>query len=404
MSVVPHMPLSPAIELARFVFGRCADRRGRPDQSAAQRSGPPLPRATAGRPATGFSDCAADRMDWCGRRANLRHRPRFPLSGARNWPDDDVSSALVGEVGPDQALPPVAMLYVTGDGDFELDSSALDRLRVFLNGGGVLFADPCREGHWEEFAESVEHVASSSSSSPDGSRALAPVVVVATRAGRAQRSAAARSGWHSDQSRRLRVCVARRPEPRRSVAIIFAKHWKSGPTWRSSVSSVADRWTSWTSTRDDDVRAACQWAADLVRNCRARARGPGLSAGRGRRSRVDARPPLGGHRSADIDLGDLTNGRTVSRRHARVRARRGVVPGALRPDHESDQLGWRRRGAARTWRSAWSTVSACRWARSRSSSTSRAAVQLVDDGLIQLEVEPSDVHVEPGAAVTTGCA
>ena len=104
----------------------------------------------------------------------------------------------------------------------------------------------------------------------------------------------------------------------------------------------------------------------------------------------------------DIDLGDLPNGRTVSRRHARLYERDNewflrVETGALNPTNLDDEEvppgleislehGQRLQLGAVTLEFY----------------QPGAAVQIVDDGQILLEVEPSNVHVEPGAAVTTG--
>jgi pSer/pThr/pTyr-binding forkhead associated (FHA) protein len=113
----------------------------------------------------------------------------------------------------------------------------------------------------------------------------------------------------------------------------------------------------------------------------------------GRHSEGDDRP--------DIDLADLPNGRTVSRRHARLYERDGdwflrVETGALNPtsiDNEpvppgleiSLEHGQRLLVGAITLEFY----------------QPGSAVQLVEDDQIELRVEPFDVHVEPGAAVTT---
>src|SRR5207342_2181488 len=64
-----------------------------------------------------------------------------------------------GEIGLGDPLPPISLLYCAGSGAFDLDPAALDRLGAFLRGGGVLWADPCREAAWEAFAEAVHGVA-----------------------------------------------------------------------------------------------------------------------------------------------------------------------------------------------------------------------------------------------------
>jgi pSer/pThr/pTyr-binding forkhead associated (FHA) protein len=103
----------------------------------------------------------------------------------------------------------------------------------------------------------------------------------------------------------------------------------------------------------------------------------------------------------DIDLADLPNGRTVSRHHARLYERDGewflrVETGALNPTSIDDEPvppgleislehGQSLQVGAITLQFY----------------QPGAAVELVDDDQIELRVEPFDVHVEPGAAVTT---
>jgi hypothetical protein len=66
----------------------------------------------------------------------------------------------VGTVDLEHSIPPVSVVYITGDGGFPPMSDAqLDQLRAYLQAGGVLFADACREGNWQDFAASVESVA-----------------------------------------------------------------------------------------------------------------------------------------------------------------------------------------------------------------------------------------------------
>jgi pSer/pThr/pTyr-binding forkhead associated (FHA) protein len=65
-----------------------------------------------------------------------------------------------GEVHLDEPLPPAALLYCPGSGAFSADAAALARLGEFLHGGGILWADPCRGGDWEPFAETVHRLAS----------------------------------------------------------------------------------------------------------------------------------------------------------------------------------------------------------------------------------------------------
>jgi hypothetical protein len=58
-----------------------------------------------------------------------------------------------------EALPPVPMLYLAGSGRFAPGDAAVARLRDYLQVGGVLLADGCREGPVAEFAASVEALA-----------------------------------------------------------------------------------------------------------------------------------------------------------------------------------------------------------------------------------------------------
>jgi hypothetical protein len=103
----------------------------------------------------------------------------------------------------------------------------------------------------------------------------------------------------------------------------------------------------------------------------------------------------------DIDLADLPSGRTVSRHHARLYDRDGewfirvesnamnptTVDGAALPDglELSLEHGQKLKVGAIELEFV----------------QPGSAVQVVDDDEILLEVEPFDVHVEPGAAVTT---
>jgi len=58
-----------------------------------------------------------------------------------------------------EPLPPVSMLYLAGSGAFAFADAAVASLREFLQGGGVLLADGCREGNVAEFAASVQTLA-----------------------------------------------------------------------------------------------------------------------------------------------------------------------------------------------------------------------------------------------------
>ena len=176
ITVEPHSPVPPALELARFVLSdtlgdaidptnprpsevdlRFRERQlihPRPDLSIAQLSG------------------------WTGEdQANLRHRLGLRFLTREIGQTTTYRPRWAGVVGPDQALPPVAMLYVTGDGGFELDDAALDRLRLFLNGGGVLFADPCHDGRWEEFIASMDQVATQLELQPGAVERWHPVLL-----------------------------------------------------------------------------------------------------------------------------------------------------------------------------------------------------------------------------------
>jgi hypothetical protein len=59
-----------------------------------------------------------------------------------------------------EELPPAALLYFSGVEGFVPDGGALDRLQRFLEGGGVLFADPCLgRPSGQEFAAGVRELA-----------------------------------------------------------------------------------------------------------------------------------------------------------------------------------------------------------------------------------------------------
>src|SRR5207237_4430946 len=103
----------------------------------------------------------------------------------------------------------------------------------------------------------------------------------------------------------------------------------------------------------------------------------------------------------DIDLADLPNGRTVSRHHARLYERDGewfirVESTALNPTTVDDEpvpdgLELSLEHGQRL------KVGAIELEFQQPGS----AVKVVDDDEILLEVQPFDVHVEPGAAVTS---
>lgn len=122
---------------------------------------------------------------------------------------------------------------------------------------------------------------------------------------------------------------------------------------------------------------------------------PGQHLSLGRRSETRTDVP-------DIDLADLPNGRTVSRRHASLFHRDGewllrVETGALNPtevDGESIPPGLE----VPLDHGQTLTVAAV----SLDFYQPQTAVQLVDDDQIQLDLAPTELRVEPGAAVTTG--
>jgi FHA domain-containing protein len=114
----------------------------------------------------------------------------------------------------------------------------------------------------------------------------------------------------------------------------------------------------------------------------------------GRRSETRAEPP-------DIDLADLPNGRTVSRRHACLHQRDGewllrVETGALNPteiDGESIPPGLEvPLEHGQTIKFAGVSLEFYQ---------PETAVQIVDEDQIRLELAPCDLRVEPGAAVTS---
>jgi hypothetical protein len=58
-------------------------------------------------------------------------------------------------------IPPVSLLYFGGNRGFAVDGTAVERLRKFLDDGGVLFADGCAGGETGRFAASVAALAAS---------------------------------------------------------------------------------------------------------------------------------------------------------------------------------------------------------------------------------------------------
>lgn len=62
-------------------------------------------------------------------------------------------------------IPPVSLLYFSGSGKFTVDDAALESLRSFLQGGGVLMLDTCAEGNTGDFIGSAEALAKKLSSS-----------------------------------------------------------------------------------------------------------------------------------------------------------------------------------------------------------------------------------------------
>jgi hypothetical protein len=65
-----------------------------------------------------------------------------------------------GEIRLGNTLPAVSLLYLTGTRAFAIGDAVAEQLRGFLDGGGVLFADGCREGgDATEFATVVEGLA-----------------------------------------------------------------------------------------------------------------------------------------------------------------------------------------------------------------------------------------------------
>ena len=122
---------------------------------------------------------------------------------------------------------------------------------------------------------------------------------------------------------------------------------------------------------------------------------PGQHLSLGRRSETRTDIP-------DIDLADLPNGRTVSRKHASLSVRDGewllrVETGALNPtdlDGESIPPGLE----VPLDHGQMLTVAGV----TLEFYQPQTAVQLVEDDQIQLELAPTELRVEPGAAVTTG--
>ncbi|HEX5416463.1 MAG TPA: DUF4159 domain-containing protein [Chloroflexota bacterium] len=66
-----------------------------------------------------------------------------------------------GTVKAENPIPPVSLLYLTGNRGFAVDDVATERLRKFLDAGGVLFADGCAGGEAGRFAASVATLAKS---------------------------------------------------------------------------------------------------------------------------------------------------------------------------------------------------------------------------------------------------
>jgi pSer/pThr/pTyr-binding forkhead associated (FHA) protein len=48
-----------------------------------------------------------------------------------------------GVAAPDEPIPPVALLYLAGTGEFPVDDALVQSIGAFLGGGGILLADPC---------------------------------------------------------------------------------------------------------------------------------------------------------------------------------------------------------------------------------------------------------------------
>jgi hypothetical protein len=160
LSVDRQRPEPPALELARLVVAgelrdaadptspqpgevdlRFRERqlvRPRPDLSIAQLLHPPV-EETVSNPDT--------------HRLGLRFVAR-ELAQTTSY-----RARWAGTVQLDRPLPSVSVLYFTGLQGFPaLAPEELEHLRAYLLAGGVLFADPCREGNWSEFTASVETV------------------------------------------------------------------------------------------------------------------------------------------------------------------------------------------------------------------------------------------------------
>lgn len=58
-----------------------------------------------------------------------------------------------GAFDPGQALPRVALLYVTGEGAADLDGTAIAHLADLLEAGGAILLDACREGSTDAFSD-----------------------------------------------------------------------------------------------------------------------------------------------------------------------------------------------------------------------------------------------------------
>jgi len=154
-------PAPPAIELARIAPGdRIANAADAFSPGAGEidvrfrvwlpaRAPQPIPVAQLILPGAGTLDKVAERHQ-AGLRYLIREITRTSSYRAR-W---------VGTVSLGGTLPPISLLYLSGEEGFSLDSKAEDQLSTFFSTGGVLLAEGCEGQRGREFNAAVQHLAS----------------------------------------------------------------------------------------------------------------------------------------------------------------------------------------------------------------------------------------------------
>jgi hypothetical protein len=156
LSLVTQIPTSPSVELARFVttdvlrdaVDPTNPQPGEVDLRYRERQ------LVRPRPDLGIVQLSGE-----SDQASVRHRLGLRFLAREIGHVTNYRPRWAGVVELGEPLPQVAMAYLTGDGAFTLDANGVNRMRGFLNGGGVLFADACAEGRPAEFADSVAQLA-----------------------------------------------------------------------------------------------------------------------------------------------------------------------------------------------------------------------------------------------------